>query len=308
MRTRTRLTLAALTLAALAAAARAQEQEAWISFTPEGESFTVKMPGQPAPVEQRLSAGELKVKGRRYEAAGGDGSVYLVLSLRDTDGAAERLVANGYRSERFNRESPYLDEIAKLAWEAFVAGLAYRREFELAGRPAREYFVRRGEAGGPVYVCADGPQIYVVAAIGPEPQSKTLKQFVDSFELKTEAGAPTFEVRADPANAGVGPGRGGAHSGPFAGAELTHKARITSRPEPLYTEDARKFQVTGTVRTRVVLAASGEVEHVEVVKGLPHGLTLSAVEAARKIQFEAARKDGRPVAQFAIIEYNFNVY
>ena len=66
--------------------------------------------------------------------------------------------------------------------------------------------------------------------------------------------------------------------------------------------------MTGTVSVRVVLGAGGEVGRVEVEKGLPHGMTLAAVEAARKIKFDPARKDGQPVAQYAVIQYNFNIY
>jgi TonB family protein len=335
MRTYTRLTLAALALTALAAAARAQETDTWISISPGGERFVVKAPSPFGPArELRLTAGELKVEGRRYGIAGADGNAYLVLSLRDNEGVGERLAAAGYPSERFRRESRYLDEIAGLAREALARpaaetpdgegalakiypSLSYRREFELGGRAAREYFVSRWKEHGPVYVCADGPQIYVIAALGADPRSADLKRFVDSFELSAERATPAIagEAKADPAaaGAGVGPGRGSALGGeaghgPFTSAEVSEKARITSKPEPLYTEDARKFQVAGTVRVRVTLSAAGEVERVEVEKGLPHGMTLAAVEAARKISFEPARKDGRPVAQFALIEYNFNIY
>jgi hypothetical protein len=41
---------------------------------------------------------------------------------------------------------------------------------------------------------------------------------------------------------------------------------------------------------------------------LSHGLTARAVEAMRKIKFEAAVKDGRPVSQYATIQYHFNIY
>jgi TonB family protein len=299
------VSLAPLALCALAAAARAQEPDAWASISPEGESFTVKMPGEPSSTEHQLSAGELKVEGRRYVAVTAEGVAYVVLSLRDTDGAAEGLLTIGYQSARFRRESFLLDEAAKLAREALAppgghASLSYRREFELSGRPAREYYANDPKARGPVYVCADGLRIYVAAVLAADLQAARLTDFFNSFELKTEAGAA--ETTAADAATAAGDERA------YTAAEVTQKARILSKPEPLYTEDARHFQVTGTVAVRVVLAASGEVARVEVERGLPHGMTLSAVEAARKITFEPARKDGRPVAQYAAIQYNFNIY
>jgi TonB family protein len=123
---------------------------------------------------------------------------------------------------------------------------------------------------------------------------------------------------------GVGPGRGGDNAGgnrdsggeaketdysrTFTAREVTRKARILAKPEPNYPEWARRFGVTGTVRVRAVLGASGEVKGVAVVTRLPHGLTQKAVEAARKIKFEPALKDGRPVTQYVLVEYNFNLY
>jgi TonB family protein len=81
-----------------------------------------------------------------------------------------------------------------------------------------------------------------------------------------------------------------------------------SKPEPLMTEAAKRNNTVGTVVLRAVLAASGEVTNISVVKGLPDGLSESAVEAARRIKFQPAMKDGRIVSQHIQMEYNFNNY
>jgi TonB family protein len=93
----------------------------------------------------------------------------------------------------------------------------------------------------------------------------------------------------------------------YSTSEVTTKAVILSKPEPLYTERARAEGVEGTVVLRMVLAADGQVRHVLVVQALSHGLTESALAAARKIQFNPATKDGRPVSQFTTIMYHFNI-
>ncbi|MDT7602009.1 MAG: hypothetical protein QOF61_6, partial [Acidobacteriota bacterium] len=90
--------------------------------------------------------------------------------------------------------------------------------------------------------------------------------------------------------------------------ELTQKAQILSRPEPTYTEEARKNDVAGTVRVRMVLASSGKVTNVAAITKLPDGLTEKALEAARKIKFKPALKDGRPVSQYVTINYNFDIW
>jgi hypothetical protein len=41
---------------------------------------------------------------------------------------------------------------------------------------------------------------------------------------------------------------------------------------------------------------------------LPDGLTEACINAARKIKFIPAMKDGRFVSQYVTIEYNFNIY
>ncbi|HKP72472.1 MAG TPA: hypothetical protein VJT82_06010, partial [Pyrinomonadaceae bacterium] len=63
---------------------------------------------------------------------------------------------------------------------------------------------------------------------------------------------------------GGGPGKGGGmdYDRTFKTSEVTRKAQIISKPEPLYTEEARKNQVTGTVRLRLVLGASGSISGI----------------------------------------------
>ena len=88
---------------------------------------------------------------------------------------------------------------------------------------------------------------------------------------------------------------------------MARPALITFRPDPGYTEEARKNHVEGAVRLRVVLNLSGEVTNISVVKGLPDGLTEKAKDAARRIRFTPAEKDGRKVSQYAVLEYIFSV-
>ena len=112
---------------------------------------------------------------------------------------------------------------------------------------------------------------------------------------------------------GGGPGGGGGgapenYNRTFKPGEVTRKAVITAKPEPGFTEEARKNNVTGTVRLRAVLSASGSVQGISVVKGLPDGLTEKAIAAAKQIRFTPAQKDGRTVSQYVTLEYNFNIY
>lgn len=90
--------------------------------------------------------------------------------------------------------------------------------------------------------------------------------------------------------------------------ETDARARITYKPHPGFTEEARRNNVSGRVRLRAVLAADGTVRHVLALEGLPHGMTEECVAAARGIRFTPAVKNGRPVSQFIVLEYNFNTH
>jgi TonB family protein len=113
---------------------------------------------------------------------------------------------------------------------------------------------------------------------------------------------------------GGGPGGGGGgrdtidYTKPFSPKDVTQKARIISRPEPQYTEEARKNQISGTVVLRAVLGSNGAVTGIRAVSGLPFGLTEKAIAAAHQIKFVPAQKDGHAVSQYIQIEYNFNLY
>ncbi len=90
--------------------------------------------------------------------------------------------------------------------------------------------------------------------------------------------------------------------------EVTQKAHVLTKPEPQYTEAARKAAVVGTVILRAVFASDGQVKNLRVTQALPFGLTTEAVRAARKIKFTPAIKDGNPVSMYIQLEYNFNLF
>jgi len=110
---------------------------------------------------------------------------------------------------------------------------------------------------------------------------------------------------------GGGPGGGGGgtdYSRIFSGKEVTSKAKVLEKPEPTYTEAARKNQITGTVTLRAVFSSGGQVTNIHAVSGLPDGLTERAIAAARQIRFVPASKDGHPVSMWMELQYNFNLY
>ena len=95
----------------------------------------------------------------------------------------------------------------------------------------------------------------------------------------------------------------------WTGKEVIVRAVIKTKPLPGYPRGARPYRVEGQVKLRIILGADGRVrDEIDVLEGLPHGVTDEAIKAARKIEFEPAQKDGRPVSQYVTVIYNFKLH
>ena len=94
----------------------------------------------------------------------------------------------------------------------------------------------------------------------------------------------------------------------YTGPEVDQRLQILKKPEPRYTKEAERHKTQGIVILRAILAADQTVKHIEVMTGLPDGLSGKAIEAARLIRFKPALKDGKPVSSWVELEYRFNIY
>jgi len=116
---------------------------------------------------------------------------------------------------------------------------------------------------------------------------------------------------------GLGPGRGGNAGGGDIGLgggggiqpmTASLKPTILYKEKAKYTEEARQNKIQGTVVLSVVFTADGRITGIRVVRGLPDGLTEKAIEAAQKIRFNPAVKNGAPVSVRGSLEFSFNLY
>jgi TonB family protein len=82
---------------------------------------------------------------------------------------------------------------------------------------------------------------------------------------------------------------------------------VIERVEPVYPEDYRKARVAGIVVLEMAITATGQVEHVSVLKSLAPGLDDAAVTAVRKWKFKPATKDGQPVPVLNVMTINFQL-
>jgi TonB family protein len=87
--------------------------------------------------------------------------------------------------------------------------------------------------------------------------------------------------------------------------EGERKARAIYRVEPEYAQDAREKQIQGAVILTLTVDHEGLPQNIQVKKSLYPSLDQSAIEAARKMRFLPAWKDGQPVSQVISVEYGF---
>jgi TonB family protein len=116
---------------------------------------------------------------------------------------------------------------------------------------------------------------------------------------------------------GAGPGRGGNMGGGdmnIGGGRSVEPMTAQLRPTILYrekakyTEEARQNKIQGSVVLQVVFNVNGSITDIRVIRGLPDGLTEKAIEAAKKIRFNPAVKNGVPVSVRGTLDFTFNLY
>jgi len=73
-----------------------------------------------------------------------------------------------------------------------------------------------------------------------------------------------------------------------AGLDGVGKPELIDVKKPEYTEAARKNRVEGDVRLIVAFRSNGNIGHIDVIEGLPDGLTEKAIELARAVKFKPA--------------------
>lgn len=118
-------------------------------------------------------------------------------------------------------------------------------------------------------------------------------------------GIPDAPPAADPGRGMVGGGyTGEAYDLGDGGIEAPVKVHS---PLPRYTETARQAQIMGFVILKGVVDEEGNVRNLEVIRGLPQGLTESALETVLQWKYKPARKDGKPVPVYYFFRVRFSL-
>lgn len=78
-----------------------------------------------------------------------------------------------------------------------------------------------------------------------------------------------------------------------------------SGPNPGFPMEAAKNGVSGKLTLKVTVDKEGNAADVQVVRGLPHGVSESGVAALKQWKFKPATLDGKPVATYNQISFVF---
>ena len=289
----------------------AQTPENWVTFSPGNEAFSVQMPSGRKVLETVHTDNSKKLAARIYNAESAD--VFFIILTEPAGDSFRRKMGS-----QIEAASKYVNSFKPAAGELKIDGYNGKTyEFTDAENFHYKALLLKTDARSCVFLTVSQTQ-----------NSAGSERFFKSLRI-SKTSPPTDESTADtggiiaaaPNDTGGYARSGGGSAGsnnessgigsgtrpPVAPAQ-TSKMRILSKQPAKYTDNARLFGMSGTVRLRVQFLSSGEIGAVSVVKSLPFGLTPNAIEAAKSIRFEPASKEGQPITTSGVVEYSFTIY
>lgn len=290
----TSVVLTLLVVPSLAQTAQAQDRpdssstadlSDWKRYTVKDEEFSVLLPVMPAMTTFKTHIHRLnKDRRQRILGAYADGVVYVIHTFENPKRRQSLDVVITEFYDESEKRTP--------------------RNLTLGGFSGKEYQSQTADRMGVSQFYITDRNIYLFMAVGSNLGNPevAIPKFLSSIRLeKSPEGTEVVNGPGEQPNAEP-------NDQPLTGKEVTRRASVFTKPEPSYTDAARKNEITGTVVLRVVFSSSGHLTNIRVVSGLPYGLTEKAIEAARQIKFIPAIKDGRFVSMHIQLEYNFNLY
>ena len=263
------------------------QQDNWQRYTIRREEFSVTLPVHPA-METRKAMVMRLARERVQHTLGAyaDGLAFTVLCV---DNSSPRESLDDYLEREI---------FTHAGWER-----TSEQELTRNGFKGKQYNLPN-PVPGTMQIFATRNHICRFHAFGATADEARVKQFFSSItlgdkndgtEVKDGNGVPPKPATQDNANA-------------FTVKEVDRKPFVTFKPEPNYTDEARQNGLTGSVILKAVLTAEGAVTNIKVASGLPYGLEGNAVDAAKRLRFIPAMKDGKFVSTWMQLEFYFNLY
>ena len=258
------------------------QNSSWLRYTVKGEEFSVTLPVEPS--MKTSDAFVLRLKKSRLER---------LIEAKDGD-----LVYRVYVYENPKPRQSLKEFIAEQTGRSDL-NLTFERDLNVGKFAGQQYSSHDRDFPSTEQYFATEGRLYRFVVRGATAGNAGVQPFFASVLLgKKQEGVEVIE-----GGMAVDPGVKN-----YIGKEVDTKARLISKPEPSYTDAAKKRGIVGTVILKVVFSSSGKVTNIRVVQGMPDGLTERAIAAARQIKFIPATKEGKFVSMWMQLEYNFNLY
>src|SRR5215813_5163880 len=245
------------------------QSDGWLSFAPPDEEIAIEIPGRPViRTFPSINTRDMQnVKAERVLAENeysgyGSGLVFIVTSFKAAhpQKLSDQMQSLVDKSEIFER----------LFFDGVPAEL-FRTTVNHRYLPSSRRTLRFTTTN----------HLYVIQLMSREEFGPAIDRFLSSVKVRQPGQQSTSIEQAVNEEAGR----------VMSPNEVTRRAIIVWKNEPRYTDDARAHQTKGTVTLDFVVSETGYVTDIKVVKGLEHGLTESAIAAARSIRFFPAEKD-----------------
>jgi TonB family protein len=254
-----------------------QRPESWQLYNVPGQKFAVALPTLPAMSYYPPANGSRE---RVMVGAYADGVVYAI-----------EVFENVHQHQSL---TSFIEESSQLKFDA-----ATEKEVSVSGVAGKEY---SADWPGKYQFFGAQQRLYKFMVLGVPGSDPRAQRFFSSI---------VFSEKPQGIAVSDGPGtpyQQDSGEPPYVGKDFDSRVRLGMKPEPTYTESARNNLIVGTVVLKVVFTSAGNVSNISVISGLPNGLTERAIEAAKKIKFIPAIKDGHYVSKWMQLEYNFNLY
>jgi len=292
-----------LLIAAISCAIRAQsdfDEPKWTKFEPEREEFSLDLPN---PGVVFLGRNSDQVLNAQYHAVQNK-TYFAIFSHDNSDNSALRLI------------------MGLLANDEVVP-----KDVEIDGIKGKRYDFKGADDYEHSLIAIQAPaHFYIFHVISETRGNPMIETFLDSIKLNRQAAKaaePPAESGSSPATARDDilkkPGSGYGSSGggrmepegaiaPPKYAKVDSAVTILSKPRPGYTDLARRYMVSGTVKLRITFERNGVIGNITTLAKLPFGLTQNAISAARNIKFSPALRRGDPYSVTKVLEFNFTLY
>lgn len=270
------LVLVATGVAGQQKATDASDPSSWSRYTVPGEEFAVALPTRPAMATSKEFRAQIKRerKERNLRIAFQGVNYGIDVFENPTQLSLENFVAEYKDNADFKR--------------------SIERDISVDGVSGKDYSTTDNPSAK-VQFFATQRRLYRFIAIGGDADNAAVRRFFSSI---------TFGKDDKAVKVSDGPGMPLEVSGEriYKGVEVDRKIRLLAKPEPKVPNNER-----GDVILQTVFSGDGRVVNIKVISSTSEELTNAAIEAAQKIKFEPAMKDGKPVSMYMTLEYHFNL-